>query len=184
MGINFGSILDVSLSWQELPNLPARLDRVTGELSAIWMQSVPNEPSWSLELSAWTCYVAGAPACAEDVECRLHPGLQGPLQFILVPQRAFAVLSHSAGWKWFLQDLSERERLRRSCTLIARALGASRIAYVPDLAIEDLAAQGLYDEAYERIVLHLRQAWGDASSLTSTYAIGDRYWERYLVEEV
>jgi hypothetical protein len=184
MGVDFSAILDVSLDWPELPKVPAQLDLLTGRLSAIWTRSATQQRRWSLELQSWVYFVAGPCNDEEDeeVQCRLQPGLMGPLWFHIVPHQGFATLGHTARWKFFLGDLNERDRLRQSSRLIAETLGAKQIAYVPDLALEDIGEHGLYDKPFGRVIAYLQQVWGDASSFSQTYPVGVRYWERYFVE--
>src|SRR5690242_6684657 len=109
MSVSFSVILDVSLSWPDLPRVPTQLDNVTGELCGIWRQSRSRQPKWTLAIREWVYYVAGAPPkyAYSDVACWLHPGLEGPLDFHVVPHRGFAIAGHAAPWKCFLQDLDE-----------------------------------------------------------------------------
>ncbi|HYE20591.1 MAG TPA: hypothetical protein VEA69_19235 [Tepidisphaeraceae bacterium] len=184
--MDFSAIFDVSFDWADLPGVPARLDEVTPALAAIWSESRSGQPPWSLHLREWSYYVAG-PYVEEDeqdeLSCRLCPGLDGPMHFHVVPHRGFATTHNPARWKFFLQQVDDRrDQLRRSCRVIGAALGARRVMYVPDLALEDMAEHRLYDEPYETVVAHFRGAWGGPSDFGETYPIGERYWERYFVE--
>lgn len=144
MGVDFTAIMDHGMTWEELYELPAALNRevplVSDVDSLTKFLGSARRVEWHWRLSRPYSNVQ------EEIFEERYVTMDGPVGFSCTVHERGVEITHLCRWWLFLTDAEVRCEMRQAMRQIARVFESRTIIYLPDSAFPPSAASDLlYD---------------------------------------